>query len=360
MTIAPYVLAACQPRTRTVFDESGRVDPERVGANVEEYRGLIARAAAEHGARLIVFPQFGLSGHAMVDNDRWVDAALDFSGEEMRRIGEAARAANAHVVVQAAERHPAFPGRYFLSAALIRPDGEVGLVYRKHYTLSLRTSPIDVHDRFVAAFGADAFFPVADTPLGRIGLTIGAEPHWPEVTRSLALHGAEVIVNPIAMTAKIDYLERAGADHVRGVRAFENMVYFVTANIGGVATAPPSEVHDYEGQVIAHGTGDRFTLATIDIERLRAARATPGAHLIAQIQPAIHPRADTLPLWPANALADAPPAGFGDCLAIEAAARRRFDAHADAWLADDREASSHAARHTDIAPDRSGMPRHTG
>ena len=326
MTIAPYVLAACQPRTQTIFDDSGTVRSERVAANLAEYGTLIARAAADHDARLIVFPQFGLSGHAAVDNDRWVAAALDFAGPEIARIGDAARAAGAYVVIQAAERHPAFPGRYFLSAALITPNGAVGMVYRKHYTLSLRTSPIDVHDRFVAVFGAGAFFPVLDTPIGRIGLTIGGEPHWPEVTRTLALNGAELIVNPIAAAVSIDYLERAGAEQVRGVRAFENMTYFAMANIGGVATAPPSQVHDYEGRAIGRAAGDGgpFTLATIDIARLRAARAAPGANLLAQIQPAIHPPIDDLPLWPANAFAERPAAGFDELLAVESAARQRL------------------------------------
>lgn len=327
MTIPPYVLALCQPPTQTVFGQDGRVMPERVEANVEAYRTLIARAAAAHAAKLVVFPQFGLSGHAMVDNDRWVEAAFDFAGPEIARIGDACRAAGAHAVIQTAERHPAFPGRYFLSAALIRPDATIGAIYRKHYTLSLRTSPIDVHDRFLATFGPDAFFPVIDTPLGRIGLTIGAEPHWPEVTRTLALRGAEVIVNPIAMADRLDYLDRPGADHVRGVRAFENMTYFAMANMGGIATAPPSEVYDHEGRPIARPAGDGapFTLAEIDIERLRVARAAPGANLLAQIQPAIHPATDRTPLWPANAFAAAPPPGFEDILAIEAAVRQRLD-----------------------------------
>lgn len=327
-TNAPYVLATCRPVTTTIFDDAGRVQPERVDANVAEHCALIRRAVDAHDARLIVFPEFALSGHAIVNNDAWVAGGIEFPGPETDRIGQAARDANAYVVIQAAERHPAFPGRYFLSAALITPDGDIGIVYRKHYTLSLRTSPIEVYDRFVETFGPDAFFPVCDTPIGRIGLTIGAELHWPEVTRSLALNGAEIIANPIAAIASVDYMNRAGADVVRPARAFENMTYFAMANNGFSPSSPPSRIYDYEGTSIGHDAADGapFTLATIDIQSLRAARAAPGANLITQLQPAIHAPLDGLPLWPANCLPDAPASAFDRLFAIETESWDRMQA----------------------------------
>lgn len=320
---APYVLATCQPRTRTVFDDTGHVLQDRVDHNIAEYRTLIRRAADDHGARLIAFPQFGLSGHAMVGNDQWVAASLDCRGPEIERIARAARKADAYVVIQAAERHAAFPGCYFLSSALLTPAGEVGMVYRKHYTLSLRTSPIDVYDAFVATFGSDALFPVLDTPIGCIGLTIGAEVHWPEVTRSLALKGAEIIVNPIASPVSLDYLERAGAEHVRGVRAFENMTYLAVANMAA-PSAPPSKIYDYAGASIETDAGGGVTVATIDIAELRAARGAPAANLLAELQPDIHAPLETFALWPRHAQPPAPARSFGDLVAIEAASWRRL------------------------------------
>lgn len=326
--IAPYVLATCRPETQTIFDDDGHVVQAHVDANVADYCRLIRRAAADHDARLIAFPQFGLSGYAALDNDRWVAGAIEMNGPQVAQIAAAARAANAYVVIQAAERHPAFPGRYFLSAALITPEGRVGIVYRKHYTLSLRTSPIDVHDAFVKAFGSDAFFPVIDTPIGRIGLTIGAEVHWPEVTRTLALKGAEIIVNLVAAVVSVDYLNRPGAEKVRSVRAFENMTYLAMANMAGTEETPPSQIYDYEGQDISEpvADGSPFTLAKIDIARLRAARAAPGANLLAQLQPAVHEDLRQWPLWPANLFDERPAAGFESLLEAEAAAHARFDA----------------------------------
>ena len=297
-----YVMALCQPPTQTVFGPGGVFVPEHLEANLAQYEALIERAAREHDAKLIVFPQFGLSGYAPgLTVDQWIAASLTFPGAHVQRLGRAAKAAGAHVVVQAAEAHRAFPGRYFLSAGLLRPDGNLGLAYRKHYSISTRTSPADVYDEFIATFGVEGLFPVADTPLGRIGIVIGAEVNWPETVRSLALKGAEIILNPVATAPLIDYMGRAGASSVRAARAFENIVYLGMANMGlhvpahgasevAIDPPPPSQIYDFEGELIATaGAGPgQFALARIDIRALRQARARPAANFIAQIQPHIH------------------------------------------------------------------------
>lgn len=321
--IAPYIAALCRPATQTVFGGDG-VMPGALAANVVLYADLIARAAGEHGARLVVFPQFSLTHYAPLGTDVWLDAAISFPGSEADAIGAACRRAGAYAVVQTAEKHSAFPGRYFLSSAIFTPEGEVGLVYRKTYAMSLRTSPGDVLDRFLDVFGPDALFPVLHTPIGSLATLIGAEVHWPEPVRALALKGAELICNPIAAVQSIDYLNRAGAEIVRPVRAFENAAYLAMANYaeGTVESA----AYDFNGAGIGQKVDQTFTLATIDIAALRAARASPSADLLAQIQPDLHRGMYDLPLWPANIFADAAPSGFDALIEQESAARLRLEA----------------------------------
>lgn len=316
--IAPYIMAMCRPRMNTAFDEAGSVRREVLDANIDHFCELIAQAASTHHARIVAFPQFALTGYTPLGGPGWAEASLTVPGPEIERIASAARAAQAYVVVQLAERHAAFPGRYFLSAAILTPQGEVGIVHRKNYAMSLRTSPIDVYDRFIETFGADAFFPVLDTPLGAIGLAIGAEVHWPEPVRALALKGAEIVINPVAAAPLIDYLKRPGAEAVRGVRAFENVAYLGMANISAEGS-PPSAIYDYNGAPVGRETDDGlFTLAEVDIEALRKARSAPAANFLAQIQPAIHEPLDALPLWPRNAFADSPPSDAGALIQLEA------------------------------------------
>lgn len=319
----PYVMAACSTAPLCAFT-GGTVDRTIIDRNLAACITLTERASTDHGARLIVFPQFGLTGYAMVPAEAWCEAAFEFPGHECDLLAETARRTGTWIAIQVPERHAAFPGRYFLSCAIIGPDGPV-LVHRKSYSLSLRTSPIDVHDRFVEVFGPDAFYPVAQTPLGCMGATIGAELHWPEATRSLALKGTEIIVNPIAAAPHLDYLGRPGALHVRSVRAFENMVYLATANIAAGPDAPVSTIYDYQGAPISQlaDKGASVTLATIDLAALRHWREQPSANFLAQLQPSTTVQPDPTRHWPKNAWAERPAQRFEDLVNTENAAWNR-------------------------------------
>lgn len=311
-----YVAAMCRPRTSNAFGADGRMDRDQLDRNIDEFCRCIRMAADDHGARLILFPEFALTGYSPGDYRSWVEGGIAFPGPVSERIGEAARAANAYAVVQAPETHRAFPDRYFLSAAIIMPSGDVGMVHRKNYSLSLRTSPVEIHDRFVEAFGADALLPVLDTPIGTMGIAIAAEVHHPEATRGLAFKGAEIILNPIANAQGVDYLARPGAEVVRQVRAFENVAYLAMTNID--TGEVPAAVYDYVGASIGHEVADGlFTLATIDIGALRAYRATAGNNLLAQVQPELVEDVTAIGLWPRNTFAEAPAQGFDQLFEIE-------------------------------------------
>ena len=75
--------------------------------------------------------------------------------------------------------------RVYNSAVLISPAG-VESVYRK---VHLWNSEKDVFDA-----GDD--FPVVDTPFGRVGMLICYDAWFPESTRSLALQGADLVLDP--------------------------------------------------------------------------------------------------------------------------------------------------------------------
>ncbi|WP_438811922.1 carbon-nitrogen hydrolase family protein, partial [Pseudomonas syringae] len=65
-----------------------------------------------------------------------------------------------------------------------------------------------------------------DTEIGRIGLAISYEIRFPEVVRTLALEGADIVVLPAAWPEQARMLP----DIFSTVRAAENMVYFVAPN----------------------------------------------------------------------------------------------------------------------------------
>ena len=81
-------------------------------------------------------------------------------------------------------RHPEFPDRFFNVGFAIDPNGEIIL---KHYKLSTlypvehSVTPHDVWDKWIELYGQtlDAFFPVADTEIGRLGVMMANEGSYP-------------------------------------------------------------------------------------------------------------------------------------------------------------------------------------
>lgn len=316
--VQPYNMTMCSPHIVAAFTSSGELDRDIVGKNIDTCCEHIFRSVEYSDSKLIVFPEFSITGYAPISYQAWVDAAFTFPGPETDKIAKVAQATGSYVVIQTPERHPAFPQRYFLSSVIITPSGDVGLSYRKNYSISLRTSPNDMFNQFVDVFGIKGLFPVLDTPLGKLGLCIGAEPHWPEAIRTLALNGAEVVLNSIANVHGLDYMHRAGAHATRGVRAFENMIYFGMANIPG-EDAAQSKIYDFNGADIGHCSKQdkSHIVSEIDIQALRLARAKPGANLLAQIQTAIHPALENYPLWPKNCFPTEPAADANQLISLE-------------------------------------------
>ena len=310
--VTPYTAACVQTRVLPTWSSSGAPLPEARTANVETVARAIARTAGESGAKLLVFSEFCLQMPLVrLSPEQWEAGAVDLAGPEIARLRAAARRAGAYVVLNPVEAIAAFPGRYFLTGLLLSPSGEIALTYRKLYDLTSKTRPSDVLPQWRDLFGDDSLFPVADTPLGRIGLTVGTDANWPEMVRSLALRGAEVVATCLAspnVTPSSPAMRAVNAPDAndpalpvmaRRLRAYENMAYMLTANLGPVGEADgnplgamqPSEIVDYHGNVLAASSdaSARAITATLDIEAQRRARCTPGpANALLQLQSGLH------------------------------------------------------------------------
>jgi predicted amidohydrolase len=242
-----------------------------------------------------VLPQFSLHGFSMGRTSAdWVNAATRIPGPETERFGELARELQVWIAGTLCEVLDEFPGRYFLTGFIVAPSGDVVLRYRKLYAFSTKTRPGDVLTRYLGLFGREALFPVVRTPLGRIGMAIAGDVNWPEMTRALALRGAEIILNPTAQ-ALMPADRDTGIPYVRRVRAFENLCYMILANAGpltGAGPMPaarlPSEIVDFQGRVVAVADTNEATTVTgtLDVEALRRERALPMKNFLAQLQPA--------------------------------------------------------------------------
>jgi predicted amidohydrolase len=284
--MSAYRALALQTPCQAVNGLSPEAARRRIAEASERLEAEIAAAKAFIGRelRLVVLPEYVLTGFPIGEEcAAWYElAALDPEGQEIARIAAIARRLEVYLCLNAYERDPAFPGFYFQVCRLFSDQGQTLLRYRRLISLYAPT-PFDVLSRFLAVYGEEALFPVADTPLGRLACIASEEILYPEIARALVLRGAEVLLHP---TSEAGSPGLTAKEIARRARAIENLAYVVSANTAGVhgiglpaASADGmSKIVDFEGRLLAEaGFGPSIVAqAEIDLAALRRARARPG------------------------------------------------------------------------------------
>ena len=169
--------------------------------------------AAAAGCKLVVLPECASSGYVFDSPEEALGAAEEIPGPFTDALEAACGRLCIHCISGMLERDG---DDLRNTAVLAGPDGLVGR-YRKTHLPFLGV------DRFVVA-GEEA--PVFETPLGRIGLEICYDLRFPELTRTLALAGAEIVAHPTNWPVQA----RSNADVLTRARAHENRVFLLTSN----------------------------------------------------------------------------------------------------------------------------------
>lgn len=286
-----YAALALQVKCRAV-NRLGSVTEARraMRETIAHCSGLIAGSkrfyATFAGAniRLVVLPEYFMTSYPMGETvAAWQErACIVPDGEEYRALGEAARDHDVYLSGNAYEIDPHFPQLYFQVSFIIAPSGETILRYRRLISMFAPT-PHDVLDEFLARYGEESLFPVVDTPLGRLACVASEEILYPEISRALALRGAEVLCHS---SSEVGSPRATPKNVAKQARAWENMVYVVSANSAGISgialpehsTDGHSQVVDYRGRVLAEANqGESMNgVASIDIAALRGARGRPA------------------------------------------------------------------------------------
>ena len=180
--------------------------------NLEQCLRLLEEAAGA-GAELLVLPECAIPGYMFESLEEAMPYAEEPAGPTTEALAEACRKLDVHAVCGLLERDG---DRLRNAAVLVGPEGLVGTYWKTHL-------PFLGIDRFVTP-GDE--LSVWDTPLGRIGVEICYDLRFPEVTRTLALQGADLIAHPtnFPMAAK------AQTEIVTLARSVENRIYLLTAN----------------------------------------------------------------------------------------------------------------------------------
>jgi len=213
--------------------------------------------------RLVVLPEYFLTSFPMGESiSEWIDkACLKIDGPEYDALSNIAQSNKIYLSGNAYEVDPYFPQLYFQTSFILNDSGDVILRYRRLVSMYSPT-PHDVMDKYLEKYGDDSLFPVVDTELGKLACVASEEILYPEISRALALKGAEVLCHS---SSEVGSPRATPKNIAKQARAYENMVYVVSANSAGIEGIPfpaastdgRSQVVDFKGQVMAEAdTGE--------------------------------------------------------------------------------------------------------
>ncbi|MFD3702345.1 nitrilase-related carbon-nitrogen hydrolase [Nocardia sp. NPDC058658] len=228
-----------------------------------------AREAAAQGAQVICFQELFYGPYfCQLQDTKFYEYAESVPGPTTERFAALAAELNMVIVLPVYERE--MDGLLYNTAAVIDADGSYLGKYRKH------------HIPQVAGFWEKFYFrpgnlgwPVFDTAVGKVGVYICYDRHFPEGWRALGLAGAEIVFNPsatsrglssylwkleqpasaVANEYYIGAINRVGIESEYGDDDFYGTSYFVDPEgkfVGEVAsdTSPELVVRDLDMDLI--------------------------------------------------------------------------------------------------------------
>ena len=182
--------------------------------------------AADLGAKLVALPEnFAYMG----PEEGRLASAESLDGPTLGAIRDVARQRGVWVVAGSIAERSTNPRMTANTSAVIADDGSIVAVYRKIHLFDVNIPDGARYAESEVVVPGDKVV-VAPTAMGRIGLTVCYDLRFPELYRTLASLGAEVITIPAAFTLF------TGKDHwevlVRA-RAIENLAYVMApAQVG--------------------------------------------------------------------------------------------------------------------------------
>jgi deaminated glutathione amidase len=252
-----------------VIQVNSRDNPAENMANVERFLDQ----AADMGAQFAGLPEYWtyLGPYSGFDG-----AAQTIPGPFIERLQEKARK---HKMIvhggSIVERHPEIAGKFYNTSVLINRDGEIAARYRKIHLFDVKLNNGEKH------YESERIVPGNEVVTAEIdgitfGLAICYDLRFPELTRLLALRGAQILMMPAGFTM------HTGRDHwevLLRARAIENLCYVVAP--AQVGTYPPNKqcfgrsmIVDPWGLVLAQAQDmPTVIMADLDLTRIDQARA---------------------------------------------------------------------------------------
>ena len=245
--------------------------------HVTDNLAAVRAALGETHFDLLVLPELFATGYYFNNRDQVEGLSEEIpDGPTIDFLQELAAGRGGFVCGGLVERSG---GRLYNSAVLVGPEGIV-TTYRKMHLFFEENLWFAPGDRPPA---------VHDLGFARVGLMICYDWRFPEVARSLALLGAQIMLHPVNLVQP--YCQEAMI-----TRCVENGVFAATANRVGIDTKLDGEQLQFtgrsqviapDGQRLCSAETDTPQVLSIDIDPAKAddKQITPHNHLLADRRP---------------------------------------------------------------------------
>lgn len=242
-------------------------------AMIDKHVGLIEQAAGR-GVQVLCLQELFYGPYFPAEQDvKWTALAEPVpDGPTTRLMCELAGKYGMVMIVPLFEEEQ--PGVYYNAAAVIDADGTYLGKYRKSH---LPHCEPGFWEKFYFRPG-NLGYPVFETRVGKVGVYICYDRHFPEGARCLGLTGAEIVFNPSATVAGLaEYLWKLE----QPAHAVANQYFVGAINRPGVEEPwnigefyGTSYFCDPRGQIIAEAgrSHDEIVVADLDLEQIRAVR----------------------------------------------------------------------------------------
>jgi len=245
-----------------------------VADNLAVAAGLL-REAKEAGADIACLPE-NFSFIGLRDADKLQVAEPDGDGAVQTFLRETARQLDLWILAGTIVIRADDGRRVSNASLLIDADGKRVARYDKIHLFDVTIPGRDEQYRESTHVTPGRKPVIADTPVGRLGLSVCYDMRFPELYRDLVSQGAEWLAMPAAFTVPTG---RAHWETLLRARAIENLCYVVApaqtgTHSSGRETYGDSLIVDYWGQVLSRlPRGSGVITADIDLAKEAETRA---------------------------------------------------------------------------------------
>ncbi|MFW9924685.1 MAG: nitrilase-related carbon-nitrogen hydrolase [Candidatus Thorarchaeota archaeon] len=188
--------------------------------NIEKTIELVSEGAV---ANLLVLPELCNTGYLFEEKTELIKLAEEIpKGKTIKAWEKIADETHTYLVAGICEK---YQNNYYNSSVLIGPDGYID-TYRKIHLFD--------KEKFLFEPG-NGPFKIYDIGLAKIGMMICFDWAFPEISRILAINGAEIICHPANLVLSF-------AQQTMLARSIENRVFTITANRIGDDIRPNSKL----------------------------------------------------------------------------------------------------------------------